>query len=117
MGKFVIGSSVDGYRFMVESYKGEVLAVSPFYPSEDKCHLAINKVKKAICSARVYDGTKGGEVYSGSYYFFIYKDSYDMYRFSLECGKDNVILNSPAYPSFQYCTDTILKIKKIVKGY
>lgn len=113
MGKFVIGSSVDGYRVLVESFKGEVLAMSPFYESEEKATEAIKLVKILIPNVKVYDETKGGHVLSKAPRFVIYRDSNDMYHFALEDGNAVGLLSSPAYTSFGYCVQMISNLRSI----
>lgn len=113
MGKFVIGSSVDGYRVLVESFKGEVLAMSPFYESEEKATETIKLVKILIPNVKVYDETKGGHVLSKAPRFVIYRDSNDMYHFALEGGNAVGLLSSPAYTSFGYCVQMISNLRSI----
>ena len=117
MGKFVIGSSLDGYRYFIENFKGEVLAFSSFYKDKEETLKQIKNIKKIIANANIYDGTDDKLIKSTSQYFVINKDSDDMYRFTLTDNKDNVYLTSPAYTSFKYCLSMILATKKIVCGY
>ncbi len=116
MGKFVIGSSVDGYRFLLENFKGEVLGISPFFDSEEKTINAIKRAKRIIPNAKAYDETAGKVVRTGLPHFVIYKDSNDMYRFSLQEGDGSICFSSPAYTSFRYCVQVISSVRAIVSG-
>lgn len=116
MGKFVIGSSVDGYRFLLENFKGEVLGISPFFDSEEKAVNAIKKAKRMIPDAKAYDETEGKIIRTSNPHFVIYKDSNDMFRFSLQDRDGSICFSSPAYTSFRYCVQVITSCKNIVRG-
>ncbi len=116
MGKFVIGSSAEGYRFLIETFKGEILGISSFYESEDETVEAIKRMKKVVPSAKIYDETNDKIARRGEARFVIREDLNKMYRFSFVEGKDEVRFTSPAYTSFDFCVKNASSVKAIIKG-
>lgn len=113
MGKFVIGSSAEGYRFLIETFKGEILGISSFYASEEDANKAIVRMKKVIPFAKIYDETNGKVARRNEARFLIKEDLNNMYRFSFVEGKDEVRFTSPAYTSFHFCADMASVVKSL----
>ncbi len=116
MGKFVIGSSADGYRFLLESFKGEVLGISPFFHTEEEAMNSIKRMKTIIPDAKIYDETEGKVARTRIPRFVVYKDANDMFRFSLEEADGTICFSSPTYTSFRYCVEMVSTVKALIKG-
>lgn len=113
MGKFVIGSSSEGYRFLIETFKGEILGISPFYETEDDARKVIKGIKDIIADAKIYDETNEKVARRSEPRFLIREDSNNMFRFSFVKGKDTVCFSSPSYASFRFCADMATSVKSL----
>ncbi len=116
MGKFVIGSSAEGYRFLIETFKGEILGISSFYETEEEALNAIKRMQKLMPSAKIYDETNGKIARRSEPRFLIREDANNMFRYSFVYDKDTVIFVSPSYASFSFCAKNASSAKAIIKS-
>ena len=116
MGKFVIGSSAEGYRFLIETYKGEILGISSFYSSEEETVKAIKRLKEIVGNAKIYDETDNKIARRSDPRFLIREDANKMFHFSFVEGKEKIEFTSPAYTSFDFCVKNASSVKAIAKG-
>lgn len=116
MGKFVLSESIEGFRFVLENYQGEIIGISPFFQDRKACNQGLLKVKRLAPSSLAEDKTgdsKGNMAYPK---YVVFKDSNEMYRYNLEDEAGQSILLSPAYTSFKHCVNTISNVRYITRG-
>lgn len=116
MGKFVISESIEGFRFTLENFQGEIMGLSPFYKDRTECQFNLKRVQEMAPSAKVEDISQKIHEKLPFPKYVIFKDNNDMYRFNLEVTGGETILTSSAYTSLSHCLDTIAKIRYLIKG-
>jgi uncharacterized protein YegP (UPF0339 family) len=116
MGKFVLSESSEGFRFMLENAKGEILGLSPFFLSKNECMKAIAEVLRCAPTASLEDRTKDNCQKASDPKFVVYPDSNDMYRFSLEGENGRSLMVSPSYTSLAHCLSSIALTRYNAKG-
>lgn len=117
MGKFVICQSVDGYRFLLENYQGEIIGISEYYETEKECKKCIHLVSHIGIDAPIEDTTGYSTLtYEGAKYV-IFRDNNDMYRYNLLDENGNKLLSSTGYTSFKHCVNSITKLRRVVHGF
>lgn len=116
MGKFIISESAEGYRFMFQNAKGEILGLSHFYKDQASCRNAIKYVQNKCNEAPIDDEINGSHIYVNPPKFVLYKDNNDMFRFNFEGETGDIIIEGAAYTLLQHCLDAIANIRYNVTG-
>lgn len=116
MGKFVLSQSIEGFRFVLENYQGEIIGISPFFSDEKSCKQGMLRVNRLAPGSKVEDKTGNDRSTMAYPKYVVFKDSNDMFRYNLEDKEGQSILLSPAYTSLRHCLDTVSAVRSITKG-
>ena len=112
MGKFVIRKTNTGIEFDLKATKGQVIATSEVYTTEEACRKGIASVMKNAPVANVEDQTVEGYAEQKHPKFEIYADKAGEFRFRLKATNGQVIAVSEGYVAMASCVNGVESVKK-----
>jgi uncharacterized protein YegP (UPF0339 family) len=116
VGKFTISESSEGYSFLFQNAKGEILGLSPFYGTKLDAEKGIYEILRESVSAPIRDEVRGRGLSKPCPRFSITKDDNEMYHIAFYGKGGDVVLNGAVYTSLQHAYDAIALIRYNVSG-
>ena len=110
-GKYTIQRHRQGYRFILKTPSGEVLAVSELYSKIESCLNGIEAVRKNSIG-EIEDQTQDSVSRISHPKFELYLDKIGEFRFRLKAKNGEIIAVSEGYKSRQACLNAIESVKK-----
>ena len=110
MGRFVIKSVLNGFRFDLQAANYETIASSENYSSESACREGIDRVVRNAAAAAVEDRTKENYTVRKNPKFEVYQDGAGQFRFRLKDKNDETIAVSEGYKAKASCLNGVKSV-------
>ena len=110
MGRFVIKSVLNGFRFDLQAANYETIASSESFSSEAACRKGIDRVVKNAAAAAVEDRTKENYTARKNPKFEVYQDGAGQFRFRLKAKNGETIAVSEGYKAKASCLNGVKSV-------
>ena len=112
MGKFIISTAKNGYKFNLKATNGEIIANSEVYTTMKACKNGVASVAKNAPVANLEDQTVEGFATEKNPKFEVYADKRGEFRFRLKATNGQIIAVGEGYKAKASCLNGIASIRK-----
>ena len=112
MGKFIISTAKNGYKFNLKATNGEIIANSEVYTTMKACKNGVASVAKNAPIANIENQTEEGFTAAKCPKFEIYKDKAGEFRFRLKATNGQIIATGEGYKSKDAVKNGVASVAK-----